>query len=434
MIDDALRQNLERAFRGRDIGELRELLSTHPAARGLINEPLFPFDSPALVHVAGEGNLELVNLLLEFGADPNRRSDWWAGGFHVLHSARGAVAERLIEAGAIPDACAAAQLDRVELLEQLLDAEPGRVNERGGDGQTPLHFARSREVVDLLLARGADLNARDVDHRATPAEWMLEQKRGAGRYDLADYLVRRGASADIFLAAALGLTDRIRELVDSDDAVLELRSGRGVYDEKPPSSFHIYTWSVGQHRSPLQVAAQFHQREALRLLLSVASPAERLLDACVRGDTTEAREIVRGHPGLISQLTPEQQSVLPDAGWAGNTAAVTLMLDLDFDPRVKGAMGGSVLHTAAAEGVPACVEAALRSPRVRELLNESDPVHGSSPLGWCCWGACHSGNRMRDHATVARMLLDAGARPVADLESVPEEVATVIREFGKTGD
>jgi hypothetical protein len=32
------------------------------------------------------------------------------------------------------------------------------------------------------------------------------------------------------------------------------------------------------------------------------------------------------------------------------------------------------------------------------------------------------------------MLLDAGARPVADLESVPEEVATVIREFGKTGD
>jgi hypothetical protein len=57
----------------------------------------------------------------------------------------------------------------------MLDADPKRVHERGGDGQTPLHFARSREVVDLLLERGADPDARDVDHRATPAKWMLHQ-------------------------------------------------------------------------------------------------------------------------------------------------------------------------------------------------------------------------------------------------------------------
>jgi len=83
------------------------------------------------------------------------------------------VAERLIEAGATPDACAAAHLDRADLLEAMLKRDPRRVHERGGDGQMPLHFARSRRVVDLLLDAGADIDARDVDHRSTAAEWML---------------------------------------------------------------------------------------------------------------------------------------------------------------------------------------------------------------------------------------------------------------------
>lgn len=184
----------------------------------------------------------MIDVLLEFGADPNRRSDWWAGGWHVLHGAKAAVADRLIEAGAAPDACAAAHLDRPELLRRILDADPSRVDERGGDGQTPLHFARSGEVVDLLLERGADPEARDIDHRGTPAQWMLDRRRGAGRYDLAAYVVERGATADVFLAAALGLAARLRAMLESDPSLLERRTGQGEYGEQPPSSFHIYTW------------------------------------------------------------------------------------------------------------------------------------------------------------------------------------------------
>jgi ankyrin repeat protein len=101
-------------------------------------------------------------------------SSWWGGGFHALHGATPAVAERLLAAGAIPDACAAAHLDRADLLERMLAEHPARVHERGGDGQMPLHFAsRSRRVVDLLLEAGADIDARDVDHRSTAAEWMI---------------------------------------------------------------------------------------------------------------------------------------------------------------------------------------------------------------------------------------------------------------------
>ena len=178
----------------------------HPELRQRINEPVFAFNSPAIVAYAGDA--AMVDALLEAGADPNRRSDWWAGGFHPLHVVRGAAAERLLAAGAVPDACAAANLDRPDLLRAMLAEEPSRVHERGGDGQTPLHFARSRQVADLLLDAGADIDARDVDHRSTPAQWMIGDGAGSARWELARHLVERGASVDIFLAAALGLTDQ----------------------------------------------------------------------------------------------------------------------------------------------------------------------------------------------------------------------------------
>jgi hypothetical protein len=228
-----------------DAVELRRVLLESAEARAAVNEPLFGFNSPALVSVAGDGNVDVVDTLLEFGADPNRKSSWWAGGFHPLHAASGDVSDRLIAAGAVPDACAAARLGRTDLLERILDEDPSRVHERGGDGQTPLHFARSRDVVDLLLARGADPDARDLDHRSSPAEWMIGDAivPEDSRIDLARYLVERGASADIFLAAALGLPDKAREILERDPGALSLRTSQGDYDEKAPSSYHIYQWT-----------------------------------------------------------------------------------------------------------------------------------------------------------------------------------------------
>src|SRR5262245_54814612 len=73
-----------------DVEAVRRVLYDSPEARAAINEPLFGFDSPALVGAAGDGNLELVATLLDFGADPNRKSSWWAGGFHPLHGAKAA--------------------------------------------------------------------------------------------------------------------------------------------------------------------------------------------------------------------------------------------------------------------------------------------------------------------------------------------------------
>jgi ankyrin repeat protein len=424
----SLHEAFRHAFDRGDAAEVRALFDRYPEARAVIDAPVFPFATPALGEVHQRGDAAMVEILLEHGADPNRRTGWWAGPFHVLHVANGDVAARLIEAGAVPDACAAANLDRPDLLRCLLDEDPSRVHERGGDGQTPLHFARSREVIDLLLERGADPDAHDVDHRSTPAQWMLEQRRGAGRYALAEYLVERGASVDVFLAAALGLADRLRGMLEADPLLMSLRTAEGEYGERPPSADHIYTWTIGQHLSPLQVAAQFGHDPAVEVLRAFASPRDRLVAACMTGSAEEARALLRASPGLIAQLTPDDARILPDAAWAGNATAVGLMLDVGFPADARGMDGGTVLHCAAWQGDAGCIETALRHDRVRSLIEARDSVHDSTPLGWCCHGSRYRANPEGDYPGVARLLLDAGARPGPNLGDATEEVRVAIGE------
>lgn len=417
--DSSAIDRFKSAVHSGDAAALRRVLSDSQEARAAINEPLFGFDSPALVAVVGDGNLELVETLLHFGADPNRKSSWWAGGFHPLHGARGAVADRLIAAGAVPDACAAARLDRRDVLAKLLDEDPARVHERGGDGQTPLHFARSREVVDLLLAKGADIDARDVDHRSTPAEWMTGDIGGPdSRIDVARYLVERGATADIFLLAALGLTDRARQMLQHDRTVLNLRTSQGAYAEQPPSSYHIYQWNLGPNLSPLQVAADRGNVETLRAMTEFARPIDRLLLACHRGDREEALAIVRERPDVTHAISESEARALTDEAWAANAPAVRLLLELGFDPSVPsvtGATGGNALHCAAWEGSVDCVSAILSYPAGRALIDVRESSYNGTPLSWCCHGSRNCGRPNADHGAVARLLIDAGSQVTREM-------------------
>jgi ankyrin repeat protein len=416
-------ERMRDAFHRRDAGAVRLLFESHPELRERINAPAFSFDSPAIVAYADD--LAMVDVLLDFGADPNLRSAWWAGGFHALHSETGAAADRLIAAGAIPDACAAAHLDRPDLLATMIAGDPASVRERGGDGQTPLHFAQSRAVVDLLLAAGADIDARDVDHRATAAEWMLDHTRGAGRYALARYLVERGASADIFLAAALGRTDTVRNMLQATPALLGVRTGQGDYAEQPPSSYHIYFWTIGSNHSPLDAAAQFEHHETLAAMLEFASPLQRLLLACRQGDDASARSVVREHPDLVASLTPGDHRAITDAAWNGDARAVALMMDLGFDPRTPGHDAGTALHCAAWEGSADTVAVLLRHRDARALVAIRDAHYDATPLGWCCHGSLH-GNTSHDHAGVARLLLEAGAQRDPDPGDVSPSVEAVL--------
>jgi Ankyrin repeats (3 copies)/Ankyrin repeat len=411
------------AFERRDAAALRRLLTEHADFRQMINAPVMAFNSPPIVACANDAGM--IEVLLEFGANPNAKSEWWAGGFHPLYSATGVAAERLIAAGATLDACAAAHLDRTDVLRRLIEADPQCVHERGGDGQTPLHFARSIETVNILLAAGADIDARDVDHRSSPAEWMLDCARDRGRFALALYLVERGAAADIFLCAALGLTPRVRDLLGADPSLLELRTGQGAYGEMPPSSFHIYEWTIGANRSPLDVAAQFGHDETVAAMLPLASAAQRFVFAAMHRDESTARAMLATQPTLLASLAPTQQRALSDAAWSGDAESVRLMLALGFDPRVSGHDFGTALHCAAWQGSVSSVAAILEHRDAAALLRVKDAQYGATPLGWCCHGSLN-GHRARDHAGVARLLIAAGAQIGADTTDASDAVLEIL--------
>src|SRR4051812_3456633 len=79
-------------------GGVGGLLGGEGVVRENVNAPLFSFGGRAIG--AAKGNMAMVDLLLEFGADIHLRSEWWAGSWGILDMVDAATAEALIARGA----------------------------------------------------------------------------------------------------------------------------------------------------------------------------------------------------------------------------------------------------------------------------------------------------------------------------------------------
>ena len=115
------------AFAANDADRVRAIVNRHPPLKALINQPVGPFDSPAIVNVRSR---EMLDVLLDAGADINARSRWWAGGFGLLDSAEPELAAYAIERGAIVDAHAAARLGMLDRLRELVSRDPSVIKRR----------------------------------------------------------------------------------------------------------------------------------------------------------------------------------------------------------------------------------------------------------------------------------------------------------------
>lgn len=124
--------------------------------------------------------------------------------------------------GAIVDVFAAAHLGMFDRLRELVDRDPSLVHARGGDGKTPLHCARTVEIAQYLLDRGADIDARDVDHESTPAQYLVRDAP-----DVTRLLVERGAWFDIFIAVGLGDAALVERCLREDPEALDHRTWHG---------------------------------------------------------------------------------------------------------------------------------------------------------------------------------------------------------------
>ena len=84
--------------------------------------------------------------------------------------------EKLIEA--------VKQGDR-ERVRAFLESDNTLASRKDESGATPLHYATlngHRQIVQLLLERGADINSTDSQFGATPSGWAIEYLREKGGY------------------------------------------------------------------------------------------------------------------------------------------------------------------------------------------------------------------------------------------------------------
>ena len=143
---------LTAAIKANNSSLVRDVLLRHPSLKSRINEPLpnYSFDTPPIIAAVQKENREIIDVLLNAGANVNQRTRWWAGSFGVLDCASSGLADYLISRGATIDIHAAARLGKIDRVRELLANDPQLVDARGGDGHLLLGHAKIGDTALYL--------------------------------------------------------------------------------------------------------------------------------------------------------------------------------------------------------------------------------------------------------------------------------------------
>jgi ankyrin repeat protein/catechol 2,3-dioxygenase-like lactoylglutathione lyase family enzyme len=423
---------LAAAIRGNNASLVREVLARHPQLKSSINEPSqhYAFDAPAIIAAVHRENREVIDALLDAGANINERSRWWAGGFGVLDSANPQLATYLISRGATVDIHSAARLGMIGRVRELLAADPQLVHARLGDGQLPLHFASTVEIAALLLDDGADVDARDIDHESTAAQYMASSKyymdsQATYRHDVARFLISRGAQADILMASAIGDIALVERILDDNPETIRVTVSERYFPKRDPESGgSIYLYGFGITKSPHIIAHQFGHTAVFELLMQRSAPWLRLVQAAEIGDEARVERILQQHPSTIAQLSSNAARRVIGVAVRNNAGAVERLLKVGWPSNAVLENNQTALHYAAWHGNLAMVRTLIAH---QAPINIFESTYGGSPLAWALHGSLHSWERDKgDYGGVTRELLAAGAeipkpdRPLEATEGVLE--------------
>jgi len=263
---------------------------------------------------------------------------------------------------------------RVDDVRKILDAAPEMVNAVdahpfwGGRPQ-PLHLAIEggrREMFDLLVERGADVNGRNEEYDHWSPLMLAIQRN---RIEMRDALLRRGARVGLVEALMLADDARVDELLPDGlpavvpnggsilafaktthaiDRLLELGASATAKDRWGSTPLDAMS-RLGARGAPLVAhmiargvpAAPVHFARAgdLQAIAAMDAPVAAdasVLMAAVDGGHHELAEWLLAHGANVNARTGAQsyQTPLHSAAWNGDLRMVQILIGAGADPRL----------------------------------------------------------------------------------------------------
>jgi ankyrin repeat protein len=260
-------------------------------------------------------------------------------------------------------------------------------------------------VAAFLVDHGADIDARDVDHESTPAQYVVRESP-----DVARYLVSRGCETDILLGAALGDTAVVgRHLAENPASIRTSVDATWFPMKNPHAGGKIYIWSLGARKTAHTIARELGHADVERQLWDASDDSLSLAMACELGHDDLIGALTSSRPELVRALQPADAVRIVAAAELRNGPGVRRMLAIGWPAGVVDRGGLTALHWAGFHGDAATTRALVAAGAP---LDVKDDVHGGTPLGWALWGSVHGWHRQDgDYAGTVTAMLDGGATP-----------------------